>query len=135
VAVRSSSDACRPETDVYLADTLGELKLLYASADVAFVGGSMVAAGGHNVLEPAAIGVPIMFGPCMDNFRQITEGILEKNAALQCRSKGDLADKLYGLYADSGLRQDLIANAKAFVKENQGVTEKLAAMLGAHIAP
>lgn len=133
--LRSSSETCRSDTDVYLVDTLGELKLFYAGADVAFVGGSMVPVGGHNVLEPAAIGVPIMFGPGMDNFQEITEGILEKNAAVQCQSKADIVDKLYGLYANSGLRQALIENAKAFVKENQGATEKLAALLGAHIAP
>ena len=49
------------DTDIYLADTMGELKMLYASADVAFVGGSMVPVGGHNLLEAAAVGVPVLF--------------------------------------------------------------------------
>ncbi|MDD5215259.1 MAG: lipid IV(A) 3-deoxy-D-manno-octulosonic acid transferase, partial [Methylococcales bacterium] len=59
---RTSNKICQPDTDVFLIDTLGELKLFYATADLAFVGGSFVPIGGHNVLEPAAVGVPVLFG-------------------------------------------------------------------------
>jgi len=132
VAARSLAEPCKNATDVYLVDTLGELKLFYAAADVAFVGGSLVPAGGHNLLEPAAIGVPILIGPWMDNFKEITKGILEKKAALQGQSPEDIADKLYGLYANEASRKSLVAQGKAFVAENQGATERITDLLSAH---
>jgi len=132
VAARSSAEPCGKATDVYLVDTMGELKLFYAAADVAFVGGSLVPVGGHNLLEPAAIGTPILIGPCMDNFREITTGMLEKKAVLQCQSQDDIADKVYDLYSNEVTRNNLVANGKAFVSENQGATERIAALLSAH---
>jgi 3-deoxy-D-manno-octulosonic-acid transferase len=62
---------------------MGELKLLYGTADICFVGGSMVPVGGHNVLEPAALNIPIMFGPHMINFKEIAKNVLDLDAAIQ----------------------------------------------------
>ncbi len=135
VVTRSSAQPCHHDSDVYLVDSTGELKLFYAAADVAFVGGSLVAAGGHNVLEPAAIGVPVVFGPWMDNFKQIAQGLLEKNAALQGHSGADIADKVYGLYANGQQRQSLVEQGRAFVLEHQGATAKILALLSAHLPP
>jgi 3-deoxy-D-manno-octulosonic-acid transferase len=70
---------------------MGELKMLYAAADVAFVGGSLVAVGGHNVLEPALIGTPILFGPQMFNFKEIAERILLEEAAVQSQDLEEIA--------------------------------------------
>lgn len=70
---RTSENICNNQTDVFVIDTLGELKLFYAAADVAFVGGSFVPVGGHNVLEPASVGVPVLFGLEMKNFALIAE--------------------------------------------------------------
>ena len=81
VVMRTAGDRVNTETDVYLVDTMGELKMLYAASDVAFVGGSMVPRGGHNILEAAAVGVPVMFGPYMVNFKEIARGVLSHNAA------------------------------------------------------
>jgi 3-deoxy-D-manno-octulosonic-acid transferase len=129
VITRTSSEDCHQDIDVYLADTMGELKMLYASADVAFVGGSMVAVGGHNVLEPAAVGVPVMFGPFMANFKEIAGGILQRGAAIQCQNKDDVARAVYALYEDAGYRASLIEKAKVFVCQNRGAKTKLSDML------
>ena len=70
VVRRSADPISVPDTtDVYLGDTMGELALLYAAADVAFVGGSLVPTGGQNILEPCALGIPVVFGPHMFNFQ------------------------------------------------------------------
>jgi len=88
---RTQNETCDLATDVYLADTMGELKILYAAADVAFVGGSLFKTlGGHNVLEPAAIGVPVIFGAYMDNFKAIETDILAMDAAIQCQNEAEL---------------------------------------------
>ena len=93
VAMRSQQQTCSLQTDVYLADTMGELKMLYAAADVAFVGGSLVPVGGHNVLEPAVLGIPVMFGPYMSNFKEIEQGLLDSEAALKCVDVADIEKK------------------------------------------
>lgn len=120
--LRSSNQPCVAETDVYIADTMGELKLLYGTADICFVGGSMVPVGGHNILEPAAMGVPIMFGPYMVNFKEISESVLELNAAVQCANKQALVDEVMHLYQDAEYRRKIAVRAKQFVNSNQGAT-------------
>lgn len=135
VATRTAGETCNQDTDVYLLDTLGELKLFYAAADVAFVGGSLVPAGGHNILEAAAIGVPVVFGPYMGNFNDIAHGILQKNAAIQCQDNGDVFRAIYRLYTEADYRKKLIENAKAFISQNQGVIDRLFGMLEQHIKP
>lgn len=127
--MRTSGQACAMESDVYIADTMGELKMLYATADVAFVGGSMVNIGGHNVLEPAALGVPVMFGPYMANFKAIATGILAAQGALQCQNAQQITQTLLMLYQQSDYRQLIAAKGKAFVQQNQGAIEKIVALL------
>ena len=129
VATRSSSVAITAITDVYLADSMGELKMLYAAADVAFVGGSLVPVGGHNVLEPAAVGVPVLFGPEMFNFKEIAERMLQENAAVQCNNIEEVAAAIATLYREAEVRTALAENAKAFIARNQGATERIAEML------
>lgn len=129
VVRRSLGQALSAETDIYLADSLGELKLLYAAADVAFVGGSLVEVGGHNVLEPAAIGVPVLFGPQMFNFQEIAERMLAMDAAIQCQTVDDIADAILDLYQHLETRQCLVRHAQAFVKQNQGAVSRIAELL------
>ncbi len=124
IARRSQDSTCTKDTDVYIADTMGELKKLYAAADIAFVGGSLVPVGGHNVLEPAAIGIPVMFGPYMSNFKEIEKGLLSLNAAVQCANPEELENKLVKLLDDQLFRQQLIDQAKHFVLANSGATRK-----------
>ncbi len=127
--MRTGEAFCTTETDLYLADTMGELKMLYAAADVCFVGGSMVPVGGHNILEPLAVGLPVMFGPHMINFKEIAENVLQKKAALQCLGKGEIVEAVRRLYNDDEYRQAFSARGLEFLKVNQGATQRIAEML------
>lgn len=129
LVTRTAKQACSPDTDVYLADTMGELKMLYAAADIAFIGGSMVPVGGHNLLEAAAIGVPILFGPYMANFKEIAKKVLADKAAIQCQDQNEIIKRIQNLYSDSQARDLLIENGKAFVETNRGALEKIYQML------
>ncbi len=129
VVMRSENCVVDAHVDVYIADSMGELILLYAASDVAFVGGSLVPVGGHNVLEPALVGVPVLFGPQMFNFKEIAERILAEEAALQCHTLEEVAEAVLQIQADADFRNKLIAKAKAFVLRNQGATRRLADLL------
>lgn len=125
IITRTSQKFCDNETDVFLIDTLGELKLFYAAADIAFVGGSFVPIGGHNVLEPAAVGVPVLFGLEMRNFAQIAEKMLLEQAAIQCENTTELETAVIKLYTQPELRRNFITRAKNFIVQNQGATERI----------
>jgi 3-deoxy-D-manno-octulosonic-acid transferase len=129
VVTRTSKQACALDTDVYLADTMGELKMLYAAADVAFVGGSMVPVGGHNLLEASAIGIPVLFGPYMANFKEIANKVLAHQAALQCQDKAGLVSAMQSVYSDPDYRNLLIGNGKAFIQMNRGAIDRLCGIL------
>ncbi|WP_343222156.1 lipid IV(A) 3-deoxy-D-manno-octulosonic acid transferase [Methylomonas paludis] len=133
VVMRSRQQQITSACDVYIADSIGELKMLYAAADAAFVGGSLVPVGGHNVLEPAAVGTPILFGPHMFNFQDIAEQMLAANAAQQCQDPAALALALLKLYQEPGYRQTLVSNAQTFVRQNQGATTRLTELLAAYL--
>ncbi|WP_394753951.1 lipid IV(A) 3-deoxy-D-manno-octulosonic acid transferase [Crenothrix sp.] len=129
VATRTHKDSIDKNTDVYLLDTLGELRTFYGVADVAFVGGSMVPVGGHNILEAAAVGVPVMFGPFMANFKAIAESVLALDAAIQCQDNNALIKTIMTLYQHPDYRHSLAAKGKAFVENNKGVCAKIIEML------
>lgn len=129
VVLRTSGEKSQKDTDVYLVDTMGELKLLYASSDVAFVGGSMVSVGGHNILEAAAVGVPVMFGPYMTNFKEIAREVLKQDAAIQCQNKDDIVIAIYALQAEPLYRKSLNEKGKAFVLQNQGAIARISEIL------
>ncbi|MDD1625580.1 MAG: lipid IV(A) 3-deoxy-D-manno-octulosonic acid transferase [Methylococcaceae bacterium] len=129
VVMRTTGDRISTETDVYLVDTMGELKMLYAASDVAFVGGSMVPRGGHNILEAAAVGVPVMFGPYMVNFKEIARGVLSHNAAIQCQNKDDIVHAILALHEQPVYREALAAKGKAFVQQNQGAIARICEIL------
>ncbi len=82
---RSSAGACPPEIPVFLGDSMGELTMFYAAADVAFVGGSLVRVGGHNLLEPAALGMPALTGPHNFNAPDIAEMLMERGATVMAQ--------------------------------------------------
>ena len=123
--MRASDDLCCQSTDVYIVDSIGELKMFYVAADVAFVGGSMVPVGGHNILEAAAVGTPVIFGPFMANFKDIAEGVLRQKAAIQCHDKSEITATIIALYEDSVFRQVLADRAKEFVLQNQGAIARI----------
>ncbi len=122
---RSSGDACGDSVQVFVGDTMGELTLFIAAADVAFVGGSLVPVGGHNILEPAAMGVPIVFGPNMFNFSTIGSMMLEKDAAVQVADEQQLSSILQGWFGDAAERARVGENGRSVVAENRGAMERL----------
>jgi 3-deoxy-D-manno-octulosonic-acid transferase len=120
---RTSGVSCAPDTAVFLLDTLGELKQFYATGDIAFIGGSLVPAGGHNVLEPAALGIPILFGPLMDNFVEISRKLLAERGAVQIRDQSELCERVSWLLADAAARKRLGENAQRFIAANRGAVQ------------
>jgi 3-deoxy-D-manno-octulosonic-acid transferase len=114
---------------VLLGDTVGELVLLYACADVAFVGGSLVPVGGHNLLEPAALGLPVLTGPSYVNSKEIGQLLLARGAALQVGSAAELAAVLKGLLADPAERRRIGAGGQEIVAANRGSVERLLALI------
>ncbi|MCL2790795.1 MAG: 3-deoxy-D-manno-octulosonic acid transferase [Desulfobulbus sp.] len=105
-------------------DTIGELANCYAMADVAFVGGSLVAAGGHNPIEPAATAVPILFGPHMEDFAEISAELVRCGGACQVDSEEDLQDLLGHILTDKDRKRSMAEAARACVLANQGVVHK-----------
>ena len=118
-----------PRVDVVVLDTIGELARLYQIATIVFVGGSLVDAGGHNILEPAAFGKPILFGPHMQNFREIADAFLANGAARQVQSADDLEERLVALLTDPVRQASLGAAARARVEANRGAREKSLAVI------
>jgi 3-deoxy-D-manno-octulosonic-acid transferase len=116
-------------SQVLLVDTVGELALLYASADVAFVGGSLVAVGGHNLLEPAALGLPVLTGPHYFNSREIALLLLKQGAALQVTDAQELAAVLRRLLDDPEERRRIGAAGKQIVESNRGSVARLLALM------
>jgi 3-deoxy-D-manno-octulosonic-acid transferase len=114
---------------VLLGDTVGELALLYACADVAFVGGSLVPIGGHNLLEPAALGLPVLTGPFYANSKEIAQLLLTRGAALQVASAAELAAVLTRLLADPAERRRIGAIGQEIVASNRGSVERLLALI------
>ena len=107
-----------------MLDTIGELAGLFQVATVVFVGGSLVNAGGHNILEPAVFGKPILFGPHMQNFAEIAAAFLENDAAIQVQSDGEFEARLVDLLDDPVRRASLGAAARALVEANRGARER-----------
>ena len=105
VALRSRGHLPDPETDVYVADTIGELGMFYRLAEVAFIGKSLVSSGGQNPLEAAVLGRPVVFGPRMTNFRDMSQAMIAAGAAEQVDDPEGLAEAVGRLLADDEMRQ------------------------------
>ena len=119
------ADSANLSVDVLLLDTIGELAALFQYASVVFMGGSLVAKGGHNILEPARHRKPIVFGPHMENFRDMARLFLEKKAAIQIYSAEQLSPAIEQLLDNPERCSELGAKAYAIVLENTGATERV----------
>jgi 3-deoxy-D-manno-octulosonic-acid transferase len=109
--------------EVLLVDTVGELMRFYAVSDLVFVGGSLVATGGHNILEPASLGVPVLFGPHMHNFRESATLLLACGGGLQVGNAKELTAALQSLLDDETKRRSTGQNGMGLLLENSGATE------------
>jgi 3-deoxy-D-manno-octulosonic-acid transferase len=135
VVRRSEQRPCNETTGVFVGDTMGELTMFYAASDLCFMGGSLVAVGGHNLLEPAALGRAVLFGPQMFNFAEISAMFLEAGAARRIDDSAALARTVIELLQDANLRDDIGRKGKQLVEENRGALEKLLAIVEAALKP
>lgn len=117
------------ETHVWVGDTMGELPLLLAVADVAFVGGSLAPVGGHNILEPAALGIPSVFGPHMFNFADIAVAALAAGAATQVQTAAELAPAVARYLRQPKSRAAAGEAATRWVAANRGALDKTVALI------
>jgi 3-deoxy-D-manno-octulosonic-acid transferase len=126
---RGRSETVRPEAQVLLLDTMGELTAFYAASDVAFVGGSLVPVGGHNLLEPAALGVPVITGTHTQNGPEIARLLIEAGGALEVADAVALAAAAGRLLADPALRERMGESARSFVEAHRGSLARLLALI------
>ena len=117
--------------DVLLLDTIGELASTFSFASVVFMGGTLVPRGGHNILEPAAASRAIVFGPHMENFREIASLFLNADAAIQVRDANELASAVGRLLTDAAATATLGENARTIIERNTGATGRVMAFLSA----
>ncbi|MFO8045193.1 MAG: lipid IV(A) 3-deoxy-D-manno-octulosonic acid transferase [Halomonas sp.] len=120
VARRSRDEWPEAATAVYLGDTMGELLTLYGAADLAFVGGSLVPIGGHNLLEPAALGRPVVTGPELANFEEVAEVMRGADALVEVIDGRALAAVLAKLFSNPAERRRLGEAGRAVVAANRG---------------
>ncbi|WP_253952040.1 lipid IV(A) 3-deoxy-D-manno-octulosonic acid transferase, partial [Photobacterium sanctipauli] len=128
---RTTSEQVTCNTQVYLADTMGEMMLLFSTSDVAFVGGSLIGdkVGGHNLLEPAALGLPILSGPSYFNFMDITHQLIAARGAEIVADSHQLTEQLNKLFSDPEHRHTMGKAAFSIVMKNQGALRKTIAAL------
>lgn len=121
-------------TQCLLVDAIGVLQNYYAAADLAFVGGTLAPVGGHNLLEPAALGKPLLFGPHLDNVREIAAQLLEAGAAVQVGNAQDLAEEVKTLLEDASRRTGMGLAGARLVANGQGALKRTLDVIGALLA-
>ena len=125
VVRRTEGGECSHDTQLYLGDTMGEMLLFYAAADVAYVGGSLVPTGSHNMLEPAALGKPVLFGPHRFNFAEISQMLIDQGAALEVKDSSDLAEAVIDLLQNPEKRRQQGLQGRRVVVQNRGALDRL----------
>jgi 3-deoxy-D-manno-octulosonic-acid transferase len=124
-----------PRADIVVLDTIGELATVYQLGTVVFVGGSLVPTGGHNILEPAVYGRPVVFGPHMQNFAEIAAAFVANGAGVQVDGEGAFEVEVLALMTDPVRRARLGAAARALVEANRGAKEKTLAVIDGLLPP
>ena len=132
-AMRSRRPVDCTGVQVFIGDTMGELPLFYAAADVAFVGGTLVERGGHNMLEPAALGLPVLFGPHVFNFAEISRRLLDAGGARIVRDSGALGCAVIDYLRDADLRHTTGSKGRAFVENNRGAGNRVLEMISPYL--
>jgi 3-deoxy-D-manno-octulosonic-acid transferase len=123
VARRGANQSIKPETDIYISDTLGEMALFFHLAKIVFVAGSLVPVGGHNPVEPAHFDAAILIGPMMSKNQEIASEMLARDAVISLKAGEDLASAIDGLIKDATRREALARNAGAYVEGGKQVLE------------
>jgi 3-deoxy-D-manno-octulosonic-acid transferase len=130
---RSSGERVTMAAAVLLCDTMGELLNFYAAADVAFVGGSLVPVGGHNLLEPAALSVPVLCGPYVSNAQEVADLLLREQAAVQINSIAEFSAALSKFSANPVLRETTGRNAQQAIAENRGAVDRVLQLIAGQL--
>jgi 3-deoxy-D-manno-octulosonic-acid transferase len=113
-----------PVKEVLLLDTIGELRSFYSLCDIAFVGGSLVKVGGHNLLEPAAMKKPVIFSRYMFNFKEISEALISAGGGIMVKDKAELYLQFANLLADKELAKRMGERAFSVIETNSGAARK-----------
>lgn len=135
LAVRSRVEAIAADTDMYLADTVGELGVFYRLCGVVFMGGSLVPHGGQNPLEAARLDCAILTGPYTDNFIMMYQDLARVQAVLRVEDASALAAQVMALLQDGTLRQKYASTALAFLESKRGVTARYLEAMEPYIRP
>ena len=125
VATRSADSVPGHTTQCFVIDSMGELLRFFAAADVAFVGGSLVSIGGHNVLEPAALGKPVLVGPHTFNFEEITQELLDRGGGLRVADSNGLGAEVLSMLRDETRRQQMGRAARQVFESERGSVSKV----------
>jgi 3-deoxy-D-manno-octulosonic-acid transferase len=123
VQLRSQGDVCPAETQCFVIDAIGELMRYYACGDVAYIGGSMGEQGGHNALEPAALGKPVLMGPNMDNAREIASQLIKCNAARRVTNQREFCTAAEQILGNGALRDSMGQAGRTLVESNRGALD------------
>jgi 3-deoxy-D-manno-octulosonic-acid transferase len=129
VVSRTDGEPCSAATQVFLGDTMGELTLFYAASDVAFVAGSLVPIGGHNLLEPAALGLPLLSGPHVFNAQEIADMFVAKGACKLVHDSAELAAAVGELLSDPATASRLGEAGREILQRNRGSLDRLMGMI------
>lgn len=127
---RTESSSISPQTQVYLGNTMGEMLLLMEAADICFMGGSLIGSkvGGHNMLEPAALGKPILTGPSYYNFNDIAQSLIKIDAMHIVNSQQELSNSLCNAF-NNPISEQKIQHLQRFIEQNQGANERTIAAI------
>ena len=123
---RRSSARSATQADVLLGDSMGEMMSYFEVSDIVFMGGSLNDTGGHNMLEPAALSKPIIFGPNVFNFAEISSNLLNKKAGIQVQDSKQLFTEIMQLLNNPEQLESLGANAKQYFDSQQGAVKRIA---------
>jgi 3-deoxy-D-manno-octulosonic-acid transferase len=133
VRLRSEHQPCSADIQVFIGDSMGELPLFYAASDVAFVGGSLVRHGGHNLLEPAALGIPVVTGPHVSNFIEITRLLSEAGACRKVESAAGLERVVREWLVDANARHAAGEHGRQVIEKNRGALATVLEMIESHL--
>jgi 3-deoxy-D-manno-octulosonic-acid transferase len=126
---RTSGERCPPSASVFYGDTMGEVPLFYAASDIAFVGGSLTPIGGHNLLEPAALGVPVVTGPHVFNAQEIADWFMREDACIMVKNSAELVQAVSRLLDDPDAAREIGENGRRILEKNRGALSRLVAVI------
>lgn len=133
LARRSKGESCSEQTDVYLGDTMGEMMLMYQASDLVFMGGSLIEHGGHNPMEPAALGKPILTGVHTFNFEEIMNKMIDAQSVKRIQNSIELMSAVEQLFTDGDLYQRMSKASIDVVKKNQGALNYLLELIDSEL--